>query len=91
MADYCILMFFTLQVLSESVSKALKLTGGMEATETARFVEMMDKFFDTMNVRNYTQGVHKRKRFQMPYTTSKDMRLRVCDCRFLDIDLSCFF
>ena len=43
-----------------------------------RFVEMIVKFFDTMNVCNYTEGVHKRKRFQMPYTTSEDMRLRVC-------------
>ena len=60
------------------MSKALKLTGGREASETAKFVEMMDKFFDSMNVRNYTEGVHKRKRFRMPYTTSEDMRLRVC-------------
>ena len=60
------------------MSRALQLTRGREASETAKFVEMMDKFFDSMNVHNYTEGVHKRKRFQMPYTTSKDMRLRVC-------------
>ena len=65
------------QVLSESVSKGLQLIGGQEAAGTAKFFEMMDKFFDCMNVRNYTQGIHKRKRFQMPYTTSKDMRLEV--------------
>ena len=35
-----------IQVLSESVSKALQLTGGDEAVETARFVSMMDKLFD---------------------------------------------
>ena len=34
-------------MLSESVSKALKLTGGPEAVETAKFVEMFDKYFDT--------------------------------------------
>ena len=65
-------------MLSETVSRALQLTGGREASETAKFVEMMDKLFDSMNVHNYTEGVHKRKRFQMPYTISEDMRLRVC-------------
>ena len=64
-------------MLSESVSKGFELTGGQEAAGTAKFVAMMDKFFDCMNVRNYTQGIHKRKRFQMPYTTSQDMRLKV--------------
>ena len=71
-------MIYYFQVLSESVSKALKLTGGNEVSETARFVDMMDKFFDALNVHNYTEGVHKRKRFKMPYTSSKDMRLKVC-------------
>ena len=66
------------QALSESVSKALELTGGEEASETARFVGMVDKFFDALNVHNYTHGVHSRKRFQMPYTTGRDMCLRVC-------------
>ena len=65
------------QVLSESVSKALQLTGGDEAVETARFVSMMDKLFDALNVHNYTHGIHARKEFQMPYTTSKDKRLKV--------------
>lgn len=65
------------QVLSESVSKALQLVGGVEAAETSKFVGMMDKFFDILNVHNYTHGVHARKPFQMPYTTSKDKRLKV--------------
>ena len=52
--------------------------GGNEASATARFVNMMDKFFDALNVHNYTEGVYKRKRFKMPYTSSKDMRLKVC-------------
>lgn len=69
--------FLFVQVLSESVSKALQLTGGDEAVETARFVNMMDKFFDALNVHNYTHGIHARKEFQMPYTTSKDKRVKV--------------
>ena len=39
---------------------ALKLTGRKEASETAKSVEMMDKFFDIMNViitwREFTKG-----------------------------------
>ena len=64
-------------MLSESVSKALQLVGGVEAAETSKFVGMIDKFFDILNVHNYTHGVHARKPFQMPYTTSKDKRLKV--------------
>ena len=64
-------MITNLQVLSESISKALQLTGGDEAVKTARFVNMMDKFFDALNVHNYTHE------FQMPCTTSKDKRVKV--------------
>ncbi len=64
-------------MLSETVSNALKLLGGEEASETANFVEMMDKFFDALNVHNYTHGLHARKQFQMPYISVKDKRLKV--------------
>ena len=37
------------QVLSETVAKALELTGGPEVRETARFVRTLDKFFDCVN------------------------------------------
>ena len=43
-------MNFFWQVLSESVSKALHLTGGEMASETAHFVGMVDHFFDCLNV-----------------------------------------
>ena len=45
------------KVLSQSVATAIKLGGGEEASETAKFVEMCDKWFDAMNVHNYTQGI----------------------------------
>ncbi len=52
------------------MSKALQLTGGPEVAETARFVNLMDKFFDALNVSNYTNGDEKagmknRKEFQL--------------------------
>lgn len=55
------------QVLSDTVSKALKLTGGRNAFETAYFVEKMDKFFDCLNVSSYFAGKRHRKPFQQPY------------------------
>jgi len=67
------------QVLSESVSKALKLTGGPEAEETAVFISNMDKFFDCLDVNNFTSGVRQRKPFQLPYRSGDDFRLKVCD------------
>ena len=58
------------------MSKALELTGGDQASETARFVRMVDQFFDAMNVHNYTHGLYARKPYQMPYISPKDMRLK---------------
>ena len=43
-------MFCTIKVLSESVSKAVELIGGVEAAETTKFLIMFDKFFDCLNV-----------------------------------------
>ena len=68
-----------MQVLSGSVSKAIQLTGGEDASETVHFVGMMDKFFDCLNVHNYVHGIQKRKFFQMPYTSAADCRLKVCN------------
>ena len=47
------------------------------ASETAHFVGMVDHFFDCLNVHNYVHGIHKRKYFQMPYTSAADSRLKV--------------
>ena len=66
-----------MQVLSETVSKALQLVSGEEASQTAIFAEMMDKFFDALNVHNYEHGIHSRKDFQAPYLSGKDKRLKV--------------
>ena len=44
-------MSVSTQVLSESVSKALTLRGGEATAETARFLLMIDKFFDYTNVK----------------------------------------
>ncbi len=70
------------QVLSESVSKALKLTGGPEVVEIAKFVEYMDKFFDALNVSNYSEGIKAEKKFSI---VIEDERIEVsfnCFCIF---------
>lgn len=65
------------QVMSDRVSKAILLTGGSEAFETSFFLGKVDKFFDSLNVTNYTSGRRSRKKFQMPYFSSDDFRLEV--------------
>ena len=42
--------------MSSSVAKALRLTGGDEAVETANFVEIVDKLFDCLNVSSMSKG-----------------------------------
>ena len=68
---------YNLQVLSESVGKALTLVGGPEAQETAKFVLMFDRFFDALNVAHFYDDEHKRKPFQAPYYSESDSRLTV--------------
>ena len=51
-------------MLSQSVAKALQFSQGPEVEETAKFVDMFDKFFDCLYVNNFTAGYHKRKDFQ---------------------------
>ena len=63
--------------MSASVAKALKLTGGGEPVETANFVEIIDKFFDCLNVSSISKGRHKRKPFAEPYCKLDDIRIDV--------------
>jgi len=65
------------QVLSDSVSKALMLTGGGIAFETAYFIQKMDKFFDCFYVLSFNAGKKKRKPFLQPYHSTNDFKLIV--------------
>ena len=47
------------------------------AEETAIFCIMLDKFFDALNV-SHTKGVRQQKIFQLPYPSSNDFCLKVC-------------
>ena len=56
-------------VLSESVSKALILTGGPGVVGTAAFTELFNTFFDIMNVTNFVNA--KKKRNVLKNTSQK--------------------
>lgn len=74
--------------MSETVSKALLMTGGPEVKETAKFTEMIDRFFDCLNVNNYNTGRLKRKIFKQPYRSGTDFRMKV---RAETLSLLCSF
>jgi hypothetical protein len=59
------------------VGKAIELTGGPATEETSKFILMFDKFFDILNVSNFTNWKRHRKPFQKPYSNSQDERLKV--------------
>lgn len=59
------------------MAHALVLTGGSRASETAVFVDKVDKFFDCLNVNSFDEGKLKRKPFIQPYRSQHDFRLLV--------------
>ena len=72
------------------MSNALLLSGNEEVKETATFIQLMDKFFDCMNVKNFSQGSHKRKQFQMSYKSGADSRLTVSNNSYI-YNAQCYF
>ena len=62
------------QVLSASVAAVLKTFGPPETAATAKLCEMVDSFFDCLNVRSTTEHQRKRKPFLAPYTSVGDER-----------------
>ena len=65
---------YAVQVLSATVSKVLKNQGSNDVRGTAIFCEMLDNFFDCMNVRSFDQGKIKRKPFLNPFICVNDYR-----------------
>ena len=59
------------------MANALSLVGGVEAEATAKFVRIVDRFFDCMNVATYTEGKLQRNPFKQPYRSPSDFRLKV--------------
>ena len=66
-----------MQVFSSTVLCALLQVCGDKASETAQFVGLVDKFFDTINVRNDIHGHKTLKPFQMPFVSASDYQLKM--------------
>ena len=66
-------------MLSTSVAEAFSREEDQRLHETERFVRMMDKFFDCMNVRDFNEAVYKRKPDLRPYRSPNDSRLSVSE------------
>ena len=62
------------QVLSASVASVLRAFGPPDAAGTARLCEMVDQFFDCLNVRSLTEHQRKQKSFLAPYRSVQDGR-----------------
>jgi hypothetical protein len=62
------------QVLSSSVANAFDFIGQQQMAGTQKFLSMMDKFFDCLNVKNCTEGHRMRKEFKKPYKSRNDDR-----------------
>ena len=63
------------QVLSKSVSLALRESGKQDVAGTAEFCEMMNGFFDCTNVRSLTEHTRRKNPFIRPYESLDDERL----------------
>jgi hypothetical protein len=51
--------------------------GDEETLETRKFIRHFDRFFDCMNVRCTSEGIHRRKPDLRPYRDPSDPRLSV--------------
>jgi len=69
--------YLKFQVLSKTVGTALLLMHNDAVTETAKFANMFDCFFDSLNVLSLTEGTYVRKSFRLPYRKKDDFRIQV--------------
>ncbi|PFX29941.1 hypothetical protein AWC38_SpisGene5248 [Stylophora pistillata] len=60
------------QVLSSTMAAVLKAFVPPEAAGTAKLCEMVDGFFDCLDVRSRIEHIRKRKPFLAPYTSLQD-------------------
>ena len=76
------LVNLAVQVMSETVGKVMVEYGPTQASATANYILMIDKFFDLCNVRSLTEGYHKIKPFLKPYKDINDERFRFIQDEF---------
>ena len=71
------------QVMSHSVSRVMESYCPAESFETAKFIALVDKFFDCMNSRSLNEAERKRKPFLAPYKSIDDPRFDFLERDFL--------
>lgn len=71
------------QVLSASMAAVLKAFGTPDKAATAKLCEMVDSFFDCLNVRSRYEHERKRKPFLAPYSSTDDQRFAWLEDEFL--------
>lgn len=54
--------------------------GKKETKEVEKFVDMLNKFFDCLNVSNFTAGMHSRNPFKSPYRKKTDFSECMSEC-----------
>ena len=62
------------QVPSATVAAVLRSFGPPDAKATSKLCEMVDSYFDCINVRSTTEHLRKRKPFLAPYSSVNDSR-----------------
>eukprot|EP00794_Sanderia_malayensis_P008307 gene8307-9194_t len=72
------------QVMNESVGKIMASYGPPASSETAKFILMIDKFFDCCNTRSLEEGARKRKPHLAPYVSEDDERFVFLKDSFLE-------
>ena len=75
---------FAVQVLSKSMSTALNLYGSTETSETSKYCENLNNFFDCLNVRSLDEAKKLlRNEFLKPYRDPNDERFKWLKEHFL--------
>ena len=62
------------QILSSTMFSVLTNHGGNELSGTSKYCDMIDQFFDCMNVQSVSEHIRKRKNKVAPYTAIDDER-----------------
>ena len=62
------------------MAKLLKYYDDPDTTETQKFIEYFDRFFDCLNTRHLREGIQKIKEDLHPYYEPTDKRLEVRTC-----------
>ena len=74
---------FAAQVPSQTISKSLECYGSPDTVQTSKFCNMIDIFFDCLNIRHPNEWKRKRKENLKPFTSVVDNRFEWLEEKFL--------